>query len=152
VQNGLKVGQEYALVVWMKSNVQRRIEVLVDGQDNRGGVAVGTQWLHYPFSFKASSATHSFRFQIGGKTGELHIDKMLVLRGNIGLIGRDFARALVLANMSGTDVTVQLPPSATYRRILATPDQDTVVNDGSTVTGSVLVPAKDARILGKVLD
>jgi len=125
--------------------------VITAGSDNRGGLEVGTGWLRYVFSFKASSSTNSFRFELGGKTGELHIGKMLVLQGNVGLVGRDFDRALVLANLSGTDVTVQLPQSATYKRIKATPKQDTIVNDGSTVTGSIVVPAKDARILGKVL-
>jgi len=47
------------------------------------------------------------------------------------------------------DVTVALPAGATYKRITGT--QDPVVNNGATVGGSVLVSARDAVILGKVL-
>ena len=81
--------------------------------------------------------------------GRLDIGAWYILPGRSNAISRDFDRALVLAVPGQDPYTFTLPAGANYRRLLGT--QDPSVNDGSAVSGTVTVPARDGLILAKVL-
>jgi hypothetical protein len=147
---GLTVGAWYTVVIAMKSDRYRRVEANIAGSSQSlGNHPIGDQWLYYTYNFKATATSQDIRIRFGAMLGRLDIGAWYILPGRSHAISRDFDRALVLANPGPDPYTFQLPAGANYQRLLGT--QDPTVNDGSAVSGTVTVPARDGLILGKVL-
>lgn len=147
---GLTIGQYYTVVIAMKSDRYRRVEANIAGSSQSlGNHPIGDQWLYYPYTFKATETSQNIAIRFGAMLGRLDIGAWYILPGRSHAISRDFDRALVLANPGPDPYTFTLPAGANYQRLLGT--QDPAVNDGSAVSGTVVVPARDGLILAKVL-
>ena len=146
-------GVQNTLIVALRASRDRRVQANVaNGILGIVNLYVSTEWSYYPFTFVPPGSTASMYLGLQKDRGELHVGHILSFPGNLGVMYQDFENALVLANTSSADVTVTLPENASYHRINGTqrgPSDPSWVNDGSAVTGSVLVPAYDGVILVK---
>lgn len=85
-------------------------------------------------------------------TTPVTIDRITV-RHAADVMYREFERGIVLANPGDESYTFDLEkrfPGKKYRRLQATPLQDTETNNGNAVGNTVTLPAKDALFLVRV--
>ena len=146
---GLTSGQYYTVLIWMRSDRIRHVEVNIAGNSvSNGNQAITDQWLPYVYTLKATAASQYMAISFGWMIGRLEVGRWVILPGLAAGISRDFDRALVLANPTNDQMVFTLPVGATYKRLTGT--QDPAINSGATVTTSVTVPALDGLVLGKV--
>lgn len=127
-----------------------RITLKQDGaQTQLISIPVGPDWQTLHLSFRrlvAGSATIGLAFE---KNNGVRI-RRVELAAAPDLVTREFQNGVVFGNPSDQPALFpvsSLYPGASFSRLIATPDQDTAVNDGSPVSDILEVPPIDALIV-----